>query len=109
MMLTLLKGVFKLKRPINKTLFGIFYEPSIVVWNYLKSVLSELNMAHYNSAEIHPWAFIVFYLSGIRFGSPEIILLIGALPKDMSDEVHDYVTSMDFSLIKLSEKCVCMT
>ena len=77
----------------------------------------------------HEWSETNWNVCWVSWTLPSIILLkfflilngiclvlqksfsgfVAALPKDMSDEVPDYVTNMDVFLIKLSEQSVCMT
>ena len=35
--------------------------------------------------------------------------LAASLPKDMRDDIGEYVDSLDFNAMKISESCICMT
>ena len=38
-----------------------------------------------------------------------VMELAASLPKDMRDDIGEYVDSLDFNAMKISESCICMT
>ena len=54
-------------------------------------------------------ASIFKYCRGNTFKKEDILELGVSLPKDMRDDFEQHMSTMDFTAVKLTESCVCMT
>ena len=47
--------------------------------------------------------------SGVHYRPGDILKLAAALPRDLADRIEEYVASIEFNLVQVTDTCVCMT
>ena len=52
---------------------------------------------------------LFFVFRCVQYETASVLERAAPLPADMRADIEDYVTSMDFSIVQISDNCVSMT